>query len=284
MRRARRWVKPLPGSGGSVAATRPAPAYGPPGTAGGPNGPTRAADQPPIRILARATCRAAQTSSPLGCLFEVVETLVLTLVIFFVIQNFIAQPYQVQQNSMERTLEPGQYVLVDKLTPRWDSYSRGDVVVFNPPRPGPRTRHPFIKRVIGLPGDTVEVKDDGFVYVNGVKLDEHYLYVNDAGVQEPTTASSTRHLGRPGGPAVRDGRPSPEVGRLARLRPDRDLATSSDGHSSATGPSRPSGSSRPRPTPPSNRPRPDGRPCRDARPGPARGAGRGRRGRGRLRA
>ena len=55
--------------------------------------------------------------STFGCLFEVVETLVLTLVIFFVIQNFIAQPYQVQQHSMERTLEPGQYVLVDKLTP-----------------------------------------------------------------------------------------------------------------------------------------------------------------------
>ena len=44
-------------------------------------------------------------SSSLGCLFEVVETLVLTLVIFFVIQTFVAQPYQVQQNSMERTLE-----------------------------------------------------------------------------------------------------------------------------------------------------------------------------------
>ena len=60
--------------------------------------------------------------SSMGCVFEVVETLVLTLVIFFVIQTFIAQPYQVQQQSMERTLEPGQYVLVDKLTPRWDDY------------------------------------------------------------------------------------------------------------------------------------------------------------------
>ena len=53
----------------------------------------------------------------LGCLFEIVETLVLTLIIFLVIQNFVAQPYKVQQQSMERTLAPEQYVLVDKLTP-----------------------------------------------------------------------------------------------------------------------------------------------------------------------
>jgi len=69
----------------------------------------------------------------LGCLFEIVETLVLTLIIFVVIQNFVAQPYKVQQQSMERTLEPEQYVLVDKLTPRFDTYKRGDIVVFTPP-------------------------------------------------------------------------------------------------------------------------------------------------------
>ena len=90
--------------------------------------------------------------SSMGCVFEVVETLVLTLVIFFVIQTFIAQPYQVQQQSMEQTLEPGQYVLVDKLTPRFDAYDRGDVVVFNPPATWTNDDTPFIKRVIGVAG------------------------------------------------------------------------------------------------------------------------------------
>jgi signal peptidase I len=44
------------------------------------------------------------TRRPLGCLFEIVETLVLTLIIFFVIQTFVAQPYQIRQQSMETTL------------------------------------------------------------------------------------------------------------------------------------------------------------------------------------
>ena len=117
----------------------------------------------------------------LGCLFEIVETLVLTLIIFFVIQNFVAQPYQVQQQSMERTLEPDQYVLVDKLTPRFDAYKRGDIVVFNPPADWAQTDgtpvHQAGHRRVG--GDTVEIRDDGKVFVNGIALDEPYLYADE---------------------------------------------------------------------------------------------------------
>ena len=113
----------------------------------------------------------------LGCLLEIVETLVLTLLIFWVIQSFVAQPFKVQQQSMERTLEPDQYVLVDKLTPRWDTYKRGDIVVFDPPPTWPEASgQPYIKRVIGVGGDTIELRD-GDVYVNGTKLNEPYIYV-----------------------------------------------------------------------------------------------------------
>lgn len=120
---------------------------------------------------------------PLGCLIEIAETLILTLVIFWLIQTFVAQPYRVEQDSMRNTLVPEQYVLVDKLTPNFDSYSRGDIVVFHPGRREESCAEeasvadggvPFIKRVIGVPGDTVTITD-GSVTVNGAELDEPYV-------------------------------------------------------------------------------------------------------------
>ena len=122
-------------------------------------------------------------------LIEIVETLVLTAVIFFVIQTFVAQPFEVKQMSMERTLEPGHYVLVDKLTPRFDPYHLGDIVVFAPPDGESDGATPFIKRVIGRAGDRVEIVD-GQVSVNGTVLDEPYLFRSDpSGPTDPTEAN-----------------------------------------------------------------------------------------------
>jgi signal peptidase I len=135
------------------------------------------------------------TRRPLfGCLFEIVETLVLTLIIFLVIQTFVAQPYKVQQQSMEHTLEPDQYVLVDKLTPRFDTYKRGDIVVFTPPEDWVQEDGtPFIKRVIGLGGDTVEIRD-GNVFINGTEIDEDYVFASEPGdPPQPTTVPGDEH-------------------------------------------------------------------------------------------
>jgi len=115
-----------------------------------------------------------------GCLIEIVETVLLTAIIFFVVQHFVAQPYQILGISMENTLQDSQMVLVDKLSPNVIDYRRGDVIVFNPP-PGHTEGGqdvPFIKRVIGLPGDVVFVKN-GSVFVNGAKLDEPYVFTDD---------------------------------------------------------------------------------------------------------
>lgn len=128
-------------------------------------------DQPARADDGRRTARR-----PLGRLFELVETLALTLVLFLGIQAFVAQPFQLKQESMERTLEPGQYVLVDKLTPRFGPYARGDIVVFTPPAGWAGAGDtPFIKRVVGLPGEWIEIRD-GTIYIDGRALEEPYVF------------------------------------------------------------------------------------------------------------
>jgi signal peptidase I len=141
-------------------------------------------DEPP---QPESTTPTSRRRAGLGCLLELVETLVLTLVIFFVIQNFVAQPFQVKGDSMEHSFEPDDYVLVDKLSPHWDPYSRGDVIVLQPPQGWANEKTPFIKRVIGVGGDTVQVKD-GLVYVNGTALDEPYLFADATGLRQPTSS------------------------------------------------------------------------------------------------
>lgn len=123
-----------------------------------------------------------------GCLLEIAETVILTVVIFFLVQHFVAQPYQIMQVSMENTLQPGQYVLVDKVSPIFSDYRRGDVIVFEPPSGYSEDGQdiPFIKRVIGIGGDLVEIHDDA-VWVNGVKLAEPYIFDG-----QPTTPLTTQ--------------------------------------------------------------------------------------------
>src|SRR4029079_6676433 len=142
------------------------------------------------RTLYCRTCdhspRLVTRRPALGCLLEIVETLVLTLIIFWVIQSFVAQPYKVQQQSMEHTLEPDQYVLVDKLTPHFDTYKRGDIVVFNPPQNWVQQEgQPYIKRIIGVGGDTGELKD-GAVSLHGPKQTEPYVFKDENGNPQPT--------------------------------------------------------------------------------------------------
>ena len=86
------------------------------------------------------------------------------------------------------TLQPGQHLLIDKLTPRFDAYSRGDIIVFHPR--GESDQTPFIKRVIGVGGEHVEIKN-GSVWIDGVRLEEDaYTYVDPAtGENQPTLAT-----------------------------------------------------------------------------------------------
>lgn len=125
---------------------------------------------------------------PFGYLFQIVQTLVLTVVVYAAINAFVAQPYRVVQGSMQDTLQEGQFILIDKLTPRFEPYQRGDIVVFRPPASAAEADDtPYIKRVIGVAGDRLEIRD-GSVWVNGTPLDESD-YVYD---EEPTYAFDQR--------------------------------------------------------------------------------------------
>lgn len=127
----------------------------------------------------------------LGCAFEVVETLVLTLLIYLVIHNFVAQPFEVRQTSMLPTFVEGEYILIDKVTPRFDDYEYGDVVVFEAPgATGGDGDFPFIKRVVALPGDTVQL-ENGRVFVTQpgglpVRIEESYVSRGPNGSAAPT--------------------------------------------------------------------------------------------------
>jgi signal peptidase I len=101
---------------------------------------------------------------------EIVETLALTLIIFVVI-HFAVQSYRVDGPSMEPGLQNNQYVLVNKIAYLFHPPERGDIIVFHYPLD---TTRDFIKRVIGLPGDTITVTSNA-VWVDGVKLNEPYV-------------------------------------------------------------------------------------------------------------
>jgi signal peptidase I len=132
----------------------------------------------------------------LGCAFEIIETLVLTLVIYLLIHNFVAQPFEVRQNSMVPTIDPFDYVLIEKLTPRFGDYQRGDVVVFDPPAGFEQDGIPFIKRVIGLPGDTVRLENGAVLITppqgSTVRISEPYVIKTADGRTAPTVPRDQR--------------------------------------------------------------------------------------------
>ena len=101
---------------------------------------------------------------------EIIETVALTLIIFLVIR-FAIQSYRVSGPSMQPGLNDNEYVIVNKMAYLFHVPERGDVIVFHYPL---NTSEDFIKRIIGLPGDTVRV-DSTHVWVNGVLLKEPYI-------------------------------------------------------------------------------------------------------------
>jgi signal peptidase I len=116
-------------------------------------------------------------------LVELGETVLPAIVIAVLINLFLAQATRVYGSSMEPNLHTDQRLVVEKISYRLHNPHRGDVVVIRMPDRGPEL---LIKRVIGLAGETIEVRG-GVVYINEQPLQEDYLVRKTAGTYGPTT-------------------------------------------------------------------------------------------------
>ena len=111
----------------------------------------------------------------LGFFSDTFQTFLMALAVFLVIYFFVARPFQVSGDSMFPTYKDREYIFTNIISVKLGQVKRGDVIVFKAPI---EDNKDFIKRVIGLPGDTVELKD-GYVYVNGQRLDESAYLSSD---------------------------------------------------------------------------------------------------------
>lgn len=113
----------------------------------------------------------------LAFIWETTKVVVISLAIILPIRYYLVQPFFVKGASMEANFEDGDYLLVDELSYRFSEPARGDVIIFR--YPGDNSQF-FIKRIIGLPGETIEIKNNEVMIYNidhpdGFVLSEEYL-------------------------------------------------------------------------------------------------------------
>jgi len=116
-------------------------------------------------------------------IFEIVKVVLISLAIILPIRLFLVQPFYVEGSSMEPNFYQNEYLIIDELSYHFNAKQRGEVIIFKNPKD---TRAYFIKRVIGLPGETVSI-EDGRVFIDGEKLEEPYIEHFSSDVHEPVT-------------------------------------------------------------------------------------------------
>ena len=109
---------------------------------------------------------------------ETIKIVVISLIVIVAIRTYVMQPFFVSGKSMEPNFHDGDYLIVDEISYRLDEPKRGDVIIFRYPK---NTKEFFIKRIIGLPGERVEIEDSRITIYNnenqeGIMLDEN-IYI-----------------------------------------------------------------------------------------------------------
>lgn len=122
-------------------------------------------------------------------LFDTIQTVLLAASVFLVIYLFLFRPFEVSGESMFPTFKNGEFILTNLITLRFNEPTRGDVIVFQAPVDHDKD---YIKRVIGIAGDTVMVQN-GYVYLNGAQLDESAYLSRDV----RTSSGAFLHDGQP---------------------------------------------------------------------------------------
>ncbi|MCB0062689.1 MAG: signal peptidase I [Caldilineaceae bacterium] len=122
-------------------------------------------------LVGQATAQPAenQTSAAWILLRELLETIILSLIIFLLIRQ-VVQNYRIESHSMQPNFYEGEFILVNKLAFKLGVPERGEVIVFHNPN---NVEEDYIKRVIGLPGDTIEIHEQT-VLINGEVFEEPY--------------------------------------------------------------------------------------------------------------
>lgn len=122
----------------------------------------------------------------LGAFFlDILQVLVFAVSIFLFVYLLLVQPHKIKGNSMDPNFRDGEFLLTDKVTYRFGEPKRGDVIVFEAPPYNDDQKDEFIKRIIGLPGDTVRVEGTK-VSVNGRQLNEEE-YLDQTVITSPGT-------------------------------------------------------------------------------------------------
>ena len=144
--------------------------------------------------------------------------IVLAIVIVIPIRFFVAQPFIVDGQSMHPTFESSDYLIIDELTYRFEAPQRGDVIVFRYPG---NTKVFYIKRIIGLPGETIHINSGKVIVTktdgSSLALTEPYAVVEDATYTLNTTLGSDQYF------VMGDNRPESSDSRVWGPLPAKDI-------------------------------------------------------------